>query len=158
MKYVQLSLTTAIRPPLCRCLFSYFSSRTQGKSTFGPSSHQQTQNSQNGNNLAKSRSFTTPDIFATEKPYILSEWTGPGSFEHDPGLHWMVPEKVVSKPLPSGHPETDSTPAYSSKTTFNSPPAPEVADGILSALRQNEEVEVPGEFTTIQLRSLGFEL
>jgi hypothetical protein len=36
--------------------------------------------------------------------------------------------------------------------------APEVADGILSALRQNEEVEVPGEFTTIQLRSLGFEL
>jgi hypothetical protein len=70
----------------------------------------------------------------------------------------MVPEKVVSKPLPSGHPETDSTPAYSSKTTFNSPPAPEVADGILSALRQNEEVEVPGEFTTIQLRSLGFEL
>ncbi len=35
---------------------------------------------------------------------------------------------------------------------------PEVAYGILSALTQNEAVDVPGEFTTTQLRLLGFEI
>ncbi len=36
--------------------------------------------------------------------------------------------------------------------------SPDVAHSILSTLTQNEEVDVPGEFTTSQLRSLGFEI
>jgi hypothetical protein len=36
--------------------------------------------------------------------------------------------------------------------------SPETADSILSTLTQNEEVDVPGDFTTSQLRSLGFEI
>ncbi len=69
----------------------------------------------------------------------------------------MVPEKVVSKPLLSGPPETGTTPAYFSKTTFNSQllsqllSSPDVAHGIISTLKQDEAVVLPGDFTTIQL-------
>ncbi len=35
---------------------------------------------------------------------------------------------------------------------------PDVAHGIISTLAQNQEVDVPGDFTTSQLRSLGFEI
>ena len=35
---------------------------------------------------------------------------------------------------------------------------PEVAHDILSTLTQNEEVDLPGDFATSQLRSLGFDI
>jgi hypothetical protein len=36
--------------------------------------------------------------------------------------------------------------------------SPELAHGIISTLAQDETVDVPGDFTTPQLRSFGFEI